>query len=100
MASTAHRTIDKAAVLERYAEERAKRLRSDGDAQYLALEGLLAHYAEDPYTPFVAREPVTDHVTFTFVGGGFAGLVTGARLAEAGIADIRILEKGGDFGGT
>ena len=50
--------------------------------------------------PVVPREPVTDHVTFAFVGGGFAGLVTGARLAEAGITDYRIIEKGGDFGGT
>ena len=33
------------------------------------------------------------------VGGGFAGLVTGARLREAGV-DVRIIEKGGDFGGT
>ena len=46
------------------------------------------------------RDPVTDHVTFAFVGGGFAGLVTGARLAEAGITDYRIIEKAGDFGGT
>jgi cyclohexanone monooxygenase len=33
------------------------------------------------------------------VGGGFAGLVAGARLREAGV-DVRIIEKGGDFGGT
>jgi cation diffusion facilitator CzcD-associated flavoprotein CzcO len=39
-------------------------------------------------------------VTVTFVGGGFAGLVTGARLKEAGIGDVRIVEKGGGFGGT
>lgn len=39
-------------------------------------------------------------MTFAFIGGGFAGLVTGARLKEAGITDIRIIEKGGDFGGT
>ena len=33
------------------------------------------------------------------MGGGFAGLVAGARLREAGV-DVRIIEKGGDFGGT
>ncbi|MCR5879999.1 NAD(P)/FAD-dependent oxidoreductase [Phenylobacterium sp. J367] len=43
---------------------------------------------------------MTDHVTFTFVGGGSAGLVTGARLMEAGVRDLRILDKAGDFGGT
>ena len=100
MASTAIKPTDKQAILARYAEERAKRLRPDGNEQYLAVKGRLAHYAEDPYTEFAARDPLADHVTFTFVGGGFAGLVTGARMAEAGVSDIRILEKGGDFGGT
>lgn len=92
--------IDKQALLAKYLEERDKRLRADGNDQYLQLNGMFARYAEDPYTPFVEREPVTDHVTFAFVGGGFAGLVTCARLKEAGIADVRIVEKGGDVGGT
>ena len=35
-----------------------------------------------------------------FVGGGFAGLVTAARLKDAGVDDVRIVEKGGGFGGT
>ena len=34
------------------------------------------------------------------IGGGFGGLLAGARLREAGVSDIRIIEKGGDFGGT
>jgi cation diffusion facilitator CzcD-associated flavoprotein CzcO len=98
----AHRTsaLDKEALKQKYAEERAKRLRPDGNAQYLELKGQLAHYAEDPYTPFRERAPVRDHVTVAFVGGGFAGLVTGARLVEAGIDEVRIVEKGGDVGGT
>ena len=33
-----------------------------------------------------------DHVTFAFIGGGFAGLVTGARLKEAGVDDVRIID--------
>ena len=98
----AHRVsaLDKEALKRKYAEERAKRIRPDGNAQYLELKGQLAHYAFDPYTPFTERPPLRDHVTVAFVGGGFAGLVTGARLAEAGIADVRIVEKGGDVGGT
>jgi cyclohexanone monooxygenase len=92
--------MDKQALLARYIEERDKRLRPDGNEQYLELKGQLAHYLDDPYTPFVERAPKTDHVTFAFVGGGFAGLVTGARLVEAGVRDVRIIEKGGDFGGT
>jgi len=93
--------IDKQALLEKYRSERDKRLRADGNAQYLELKGgRFAHYLHDPYTPMVERAPKTDHVTFAFVGGGFAGLVTGARLVEAGVSDVRIIEKGGDFGGT
>jgi len=93
-------TIDIDALKQKYADERAKRLRPDGNDQYLQLKDQLAHYLEDPYTPFVERAPKTDHVTAAFIGGGFAGLVTGARLKEAGVDDVRIIEKGGDFGGT
>ncbi len=92
--------INKAALLARYIAERDKRLRPDGNAQYLPLKGRFAHYLNDPYTPIEQREPKTDHVTFAFIGGGFAGLVTCARLVEAGVRDVRIIEKGGDFGGT
>ncbi|MCR5879226.1 NAD(P)/FAD-dependent oxidoreductase [Phenylobacterium sp. J367] len=33
-------------------------------------------------------------------GAASGGLLAGARLREAGVKDIRIVEKGGDFGGT
>ena len=92
--------IDKDALRRKYREERDKRLRPEGNEQYVQIAGSHAHYLEDPYTPLKERAPVTDHVTFAFIGGGFSGLVTGARLKEAGINDVRIIEKGGDFGGT
>ena len=92
--------IDKDALRAKYREERAKRLRPDGNEQYLRLTGQLGHYLDDPYMPVIAREPKTDDVTVAFIGGGFAGLVTGARLKEAGVDSVRIIEKGGDFGGT
>lgn len=100
MSSETKSSVDKQALRKKYLEERDKRLRPDGNDQYLELKGQLSHYLDDPYVPVAPREPVTDHVTFAFVGGGFAGLVTGARLVEAGIRDVRIVEKGGDFGGT
>ncbi|MEE2891243.1 MAG: NAD(P)/FAD-dependent oxidoreductase [Pseudomonadota bacterium] len=102
MAEATHRTtsFDKDALRARYAEERDKRLRTDGNEQYIEITGQLGHYLEDPYTPVTEREPLDDHVTFAFIGGGFSGLVTGARVKEAGVEDVRIIEKGGDFGGT
>ena len=92
--------IDKERLRKKYIEERNKRLRADGNDQYIEVKGQLAHYLDDPYTPVTPRDPKTDHVTFAFIGGGFAGLATAARLTEAGIKDVRIIEKGGDFGGT
>jgi cyclohexanone monooxygenase len=93
-------TIDKDAIRRRYAEERAKRLRPDGNAQYQRLESKFEDLAVDPYTPFQEREPVKDHVTFAFIGAGFSGLVVGARLKEAGISDFRLIDKAGGVGGT
>ncbi|SDM10789.1 flavin-containing monooxygenase [Nonomuraea jiangxiensis] len=92
--------LDIEALRQKYREERDKRLRPDGNDQYQRLTGRFAHYLDDPYTPVTEREPRTDHVTVAVVGGGFAGLVTGARLKEAGVEDVRVVEKGGDFGGT
>ncbi|MER7273827.1 NAD(P)/FAD-dependent oxidoreductase [Dactylosporangium sp. NPDC000244] len=91
---------DVSKVLEKHAAERAKRLRPDGNDQYRPLAGDLAHMAEDPFTDRVEREPLRDHVTVAFIGGGFAGLMTGAYLKEAGVDDVRIVETGGDVGGT
>lgn len=93
-------SINKEALRKKYLEERDKRLKSEGNEQYVALKGKFAHFLEDPYTPVTKRAPKTDHVTFAFIGGGFSGLVTAARVREAGIDSVRIIEKGGNFGGT
>ena len=92
--------FDKEALRQKYREERDKRVRADGNDQYIEIKDQLGHYLEDPYVEKQEREPLTDHATVAYIGGGFSGLVAGARLAEAGITDVRIIEKGGDFGGT
>jgi cyclohexanone monooxygenase len=89
------------ALRQKYRAERDKRLRDDGNDQYVKIDGDFARYLDDPYVaPGFTRDPLTDEVDVLIVGGGFGGLLAGARLREAGIADIRIVEKGGDFGGT
>lgn len=92
--------LDLKALREKYRLERHKRLREDGNAQYLEPVGNYAHFLDDPYAQPTPRTPRTDEVTAAFIGGGFAGLITGARLKQAGIDDVCIIEKGGDFGGT
>jgi cation diffusion facilitator CzcD-associated flavoprotein CzcO len=88
------------ALRRKYAQERDKRLRPDGNDQYVRLTGQFGHYLSDPYAERVEREAKHDHVTVAFVGGGFAGLLTAARLKDAGIDSVRIVEKAGGFGGT
>jgi cation diffusion facilitator CzcD-associated flavoprotein CzcO len=88
------------ALRRKYAEERDKRLRPDGNDQYLRVAGQFGHYLTDPYAERVERAPRHDHVTLAFVGGGFAGLLTAARLKDAGIDSVRVVEKAGGFGGT
>ena len=84
----------------KYLEERDKRVRTDANAQYIEVTGDFSNFVDDPYAPAAERKPVTDHVDVVIVGGGFGGLLMGGRLREAGFDDIRVIEKGGDFGGT
>src|SRR3954447_15642640 len=92
--------FDPDALRQKYREERDKRIRVDGNDQYIEVAGDFARYVDDPYVAPLEREPLTDEVDVVIIGGGFGGLLAGARLREAGVDDIRVIEKGGDFGGT
>jgi cyclohexanone monooxygenase len=92
--------FDPDALKARYLVERDKRLRGDASEQYVEIKGQFAHYLDDPYVAPINRAPLTDEVGVVVIGGGFGGLLAGARLREAGVQDVRIIEKGGDFGGT
>jgi cation diffusion facilitator CzcD-associated flavoprotein CzcO len=93
--------FDPDALRDRYREERDKRIRPDGNEQYVEVKGDFSRYIDDPYVePGFTRAPLNDAVDVVIIGGGFGGLLAGARLREAGVKDIRMIEKGGDFGGT
>jgi len=88
-------------LAQKYLEERDKRLRDDGNDQYLEIKGEFSYFAEDPYVEEeIQRNPLEDEVEVIIIGGGFGGMLAAARLKEAGIKDFRVIEKGGDFGGT
>lgn len=89
------------AVHAKYREERDKRL-IEGRAAVRDLTGdsLFAKYREDPFTPFVHRDPITDEIDVAVIGAGIAGIVTGANLRKAGVERIRIIDQAGGFGGT
>ena len=93
--------VDPEALRAKYQAERDKRLRDDGNTQYRPFEGDFARFLEDPYVkPGFTRAPVSEELDVVVIGGGFSGLCTGARLREAGVQSLRMIEVGDDFGGT
>ena len=85
----------------KYRQERDKRVRPDGNEQYVTIAGDFSNYVDDPWAdPEFAREPLHDKVDVLVIGGGFGGLAAGVELRKAGVENIRFVEKGGDFGGT
>ncbi|WP_327664964.1 MULTISPECIES: flavin-containing monooxygenase [unclassified Streptomyces] len=90
-----------AELRERYRIERERRVRSDGASQYRSTTAEFGYFAADPYAGEVAeREPLRDVVDVAVVGGGFGGILAGARMRQQGLAKVRVIEQGGDFGGT
>ena len=93
--------FDPEALGRKYQEERDKRLRADGNDQYQEVSGEFAYFVEDPYIKSeLKRDAIEDEVEVVIIGGGFGGMLAAARLHDAGLTDFRIIEKGGDFGGT
>jgi cation diffusion facilitator CzcD-associated flavoprotein CzcO len=94
-------SYDPDAVKAKYLAERDKRLVAGrADIRDLDHDSHFARLREDPFTPVTPRDAVTDDVDVVIVGGGIAGVVAGARLREAGVKRIRILDKAGGIGGT
>ncbi|MCB1749155.1 MAG: NAD(P)/FAD-dependent oxidoreductase [Gammaproteobacteria bacterium] len=93
--------FDPGELRQRYKMERDRRLRREGNDQYREVSGELARFVDDPYIEqAIARDAVTATCEVVVVGAGFGGLLAAARLQQAGITDIRIIEKAGDVGGT
>src|SRR3954466_11071288 len=87
--------FDPARLRQKYRQERDKRLRPDGDEQYLDVSGDYARFAADPYLESSPggqpREARFAEVDALVLGGGWAGLTMAARLDEAGAHDFLIL---------
>ena len=93
--------FDPDALHAKYMAERDRRVRPDAGEQYIEIKADFSRYIDDPYVePGFTRAPVFDEVEFAIIGGGFGGLLMGARLREAGFESLRVVETAGDFGGT
>ena len=92
--------INTEALAAKYQQERAKRLRADGVAQFKPAQGTLSHFKDDIRAPSLNRKPINAETKVLIVGAGLAGLVTSVKLKNQGVEDFLIVDKGADFGGT
>ena len=100
MADMMHESADDA-LRQKYRAERDKRLRADGTGQYVSVSDGFEAYLDDPYVePGFARDPVIEDADVAVIGGGFSGLLAASALVKQGVANIRLIEKAGDLGGT
>ncbi|GME21921.1 putative flavin-binding monooxygenase-like family protein [Neofusicoccum parvum] len=97
-------------VLQKYEEERQKRVREDGQSQFIDLDKTdrFKYLGDDPWVDHDAlnaqEPPLSDgsQCQFLIYGAGFGGLCYAVRLIEAGfcVEDICIVDTAGGFGGT
>lgn len=99
--AAAKAALDADTLRRKYQAERDKRLRADGPSHYRFIDAELGAFLDDPYVKGApSRDPRVEEVEVAIIGGGFGGLLTAARLRDAGIDDILIIDKAGDFGGV
>lgn len=87
---------------EKYRRERDRRIRGDGQGQYVEAARDYARYAnEDPFVEFrIEREPLDIAIDVAIVGAGFSGLMAAVRLKEMGIDNLKVIDAAANFGGT
>jgi cation diffusion facilitator CzcD-associated flavoprotein CzcO len=93
--------VDIEGLRKKYHEEREKRLRGEGQKQYLRAVGDFAEtYEADPYMPVVPREPLFEDLDVAILGAGWSGLMAAYHLQQAGVSTVRNVDHAGDFGGV
>src|SRR5258705_249642 len=78
--------LDAESIHRKYLEERDKRLRADGDAQFIEAKGVFAeftkgHGLEEP----LPRPAIREELDVLVIGAGFGGMLTAAELRNAGV---------------
>jgi cyclohexanone monooxygenase len=93
--------IDIEALRARYRQERLRRLRPEGQDQYVRAEADFAEtYEADPHMAVQPRDPISEEIDVAVLGAGWSGIMAGVHLRNAGVANFRHIEHAGDFGGV
>jgi len=99
-------TSDTKALGARYDAEREKRLAANSagfDQYHLIHRGdpFYGKYLDDPYiSERITRDSVNDETEVLIIGEGYGHQLPAVKLIETGVTDIKLVEKGGDAGGT
>ena len=93
--------FDAEGIRAKYLLERDRRL-VEGRAAIRDLTGddEFARYRDDPFTPFIERDPVVEDIDAAIIGAGIAGICAGVELRRAGLDRIRMIDEAGGIGGT
>lgn len=93
--------IDIPALKQKYRFERDRRMRKEGQSQYVKpVDDFADAYEADPYTPVKPRAAISEDLDIAILGGGWSGIMAGVELRKAGISDFRNIDHAGDFGGV
>jgi cyclohexanone monooxygenase len=92
--------IDIPALREKYRKERDKRIRPEGQKQYLRTTAEFAdQYEADPHMPVVPRAAISEDLDVAILGAGWSGILAAYHLKQAGVSTFRNIDLAGDFGG-
>jgi len=93
--------IDIPALREKYRQERDKRVRPEGQKQYVRpTGGAVANFVADPHMPTAPRAPVLEDLDVLVLGAGWGGIMASYHLKQAGVTNFRNVDTAGDFGGV
>jgi cation diffusion facilitator CzcD-associated flavoprotein CzcO len=94
-------SIDIPTLKAKYIRERQRRMRPDGQNQYIRPIGKLAdNHVADPHMPVVPRGPISEDLDVAILGAGWGGILAAHHLTQAGVTHFRNIDHAGDFGGV
>jgi cation diffusion facilitator CzcD-associated flavoprotein CzcO len=93
--------VDIPALKDKYLRERDKRLRPEGQTQYVRpVGGATGSFEADPHMPVRVRAPISEELDVVILGAGWGGLMAAYHLTQAGVTNFRNVDTAGDFGGV
>jgi cation diffusion facilitator CzcD-associated flavoprotein CzcO len=93
--------IDIPSLKEKYRQARDRRMRQEGQSQYVRpVDDFAGAYEADPYMPVTPRAAICEDLDIAILGAGWSGILAGVELRKSGCGRFRHIDHAGDFGGV